>query len=97
MGSDFYSLNSNRKSQKDLNRYLGSSPLEKSKTVGTSSSETDALKNSSINDSPLEGSIGGPGSPEASSFKAVGSNNLVNLFTGDFSYSIPLLDVGAIP
>lgn len=41
--------------------------------------------------------IGGPSSPEASSFKAVGSNNLVNLFTGDFSYSIPLLDVGGYP
>ncbi|HEY4062668.1 MAG TPA: hypothetical protein VGM30_12240 [Puia sp.] len=42
-------------------------------------------------------SIGGPSTPEASSFKAVGSNNLVNLFTGDFSYSIPLLDVGGYP
>lgn len=34
---------------------------------------------------------GGPTSPEASTFKAVGSDNLVNLFTGDFSYSIPCL------
>ena len=42
-------------------------------------------------------SIGGPSSPEATSFKAVGSDNLVNLFTGDFSYSIPLLDVGGYP
>ena len=41
--------------------------------------------------------IGGPASPEASSFKAVGADNLVNLFTGDFSYSIPLLDVGGYP
>ncbi len=41
--------------------------------------------------------IGGPSSPEASSFKAVGGNNLVNLFTGDFSYSIPLMDVGGYP
>lgn len=41
--------------------------------------------------------IGGPGTPEGQSFKAVGSNNLVNLFTGDFSYSIPLLDVGGYP
>ncbi|MFC4262080.1 hypothetical protein ACFOWM_04265 [Ferruginibacter yonginensis] len=45
----------------------------------------------------FKGDIGGPGSPEASSFKAVGSDNLVNLFTGDFSYSIPLLDVGGYP
>lgn len=41
--------------------------------------------------------IGGPSSPEATSFKAVGSNNLVNLATGDFSYSIPLLDVDGYP
>ncbi len=41
--------------------------------------------------------IGGPISPEASSFKAVGSNNLVNLANGSFSYSIPLLDVGGYP
>ena len=41
--------------------------------------------------------IGGPASPEASSFKAAGADNLVNLFTGDFSYSIPLLDVGGYP
>jgi hypothetical protein len=41
--------------------------------------------------------IGGPASPEASSFKAVGADNLVNLFSGDFSYSIPLLDVGGYP
>lgn len=39
----------------------------------------------------------GPTSPEASTFKAVGSDNLVNLFTGDFSYSIPLMDVGGYP
>jgi len=49
------------------------------------------------NMSPDSAAMGGPSSPEASSFKAVGSNNLVNLFTGDFSYSIPLLDVGGYP
>jgi hypothetical protein len=41
--------------------------------------------------------IGGPGQPEMSSFKSAGVNNLVNLFTGDFSYNIPLLDVGGYP
>lgn len=41
--------------------------------------------------------IGGPNTPEASSFKTVNTDNLVNLFTGDFSYSIPLLDVGGYP
>lgn len=41
--------------------------------------------------------IGGPTQPEMSSFKPAGVDNLVNLFTGDFSYNIPLLDVGGYP
>lgn len=39
----------------------------------------------------------GPITPESASFKSIGSDNLVNLFTGDFSYSIPLMDVGGYP
>jgi hypothetical protein len=41
--------------------------------------------------------IGGPGQPEMSSFKSVGADNMVSPFTGDFSYNIPLLDVGGYP
>lgn len=41
--------------------------------------------------------IGGPSQPEMSSFKPVDANNMVNLFTGNFSYNIPLLDVGGYP
>jgi len=41
--------------------------------------------------------IGGPSQPEMSAFKSVGTDNLVNLFSGDFSYNIPLLDVGGYP
>jgi hypothetical protein len=41
--------------------------------------------------------IGGPSQPEMSSFKTVGTDNMVNLFTGDFSYNIPLMDVGGYP
>ncbi|MET0637672.1 MAG: hypothetical protein ABWZ25_16705 [Chitinophagaceae bacterium] len=41
--------------------------------------------------------IGGPGQPEMSSFKSVGADNMVDLFTGDFSYNIPLMDVGGYP
>ena len=44
-----------------------------------------------------KGFIGGPNQPEMSSFKSVGTDNMVNLFTGDFSYNIPLLDVGGYP
>ena len=32
-----------------------------------------------------------------SSFKSVGTDNMVNLFTGDFNYNIPLMDVGGYP
>ena len=39
----------------------------------------------------------GPTQPEMQSFQSVNSNNLVDLFTGDFSYNIPLLDVGGYP
>jgi hypothetical protein len=41
--------------------------------------------------------IDGPSQPEMSAFKSAGTNDMVNLFTGDFSYNIPLLDVGGYP
>jgi hypothetical protein len=41
--------------------------------------------------------IGGPSQPEMTAFKSVGTDNMVNLFTGDFSYNIPLMDVGGYP
>ena len=40
---------------------------------------------------------GGPSAPEFEGFKPLGDNNMVNLFTGDLQYSIPLLDVGGYP
>ncbi len=45
-------------------------------------------------DKPL---TGGPGQPEMQAFSSVNSNNMVDLFSGDFSYNIPLLDVGGYP
>ena len=39
----------------------------------------------------------GPGQPEMSTFKSVGADNMVNLFSGDFSYNILLLDVDGYP
>lgn len=47
--------------------------------------------------SPGKSFIGGPSQPEMSSFKSVSADKLVNLFTGDFSYNIPLLSVGDYP
>lgn len=36
---------------------------------------------------------GGPGQPELEGFAPIGADNMVDLFTGDFSYNIPLLNV----
>lgn len=41
--------------------------------------------------------IGGPGQPESQAFHSVNNENMVDLFSGDFSYSIPLLDIGGYP
>jgi len=40
---------------------------------------------------------GGPAQPESSSFAPVGTSDMVNLFSGDFNYNIPLMDVGGYP
>lgn len=40
---------------------------------------------------------GGPSQPEFSSFQPVEANDVVNLFSGDFNYNIPLMDVEGYP
>ncbi len=40
---------------------------------------------------------GGPSQPEVSSFTPAGTSEMVDPFTGDFSYNIPLLDVEGYP
>lgn len=39
----------------------------------------------------------GPSQPEAQSFEPVGTTDMVDLFSGDFVYNIPLLDVEGYP
>ncbi|HLP11686.1 MAG TPA: hypothetical protein VK177_07095, partial [Flavobacteriales bacterium] len=39
----------------------------------------------------------GPTQPEVQSFSPVGTSDMVNMFSGDFSYNIPLLDVDGYP
>lgn len=39
----------------------------------------------------------GPVQPETKQFQAAGTSDMVDLFTGDFKYNIPLLDVGGYP
>lgn len=40
---------------------------------------------------------GGPSQPEVQSFQPVGTSDMVDPFSGDFSYNIPLMDVGGYP
>lgn len=39
----------------------------------------------------------GPSQPEVQSFEPVGTSEMVDLFSGDFNYNIPLLEVGGYP
>jgi hypothetical protein len=47
--------------------------------------------------SPTNKFSSGPTQPEMQSFSSVNSSNMVDLFSGDFSYNIPLMDVGGYP
>lgn len=40
---------------------------------------------------------GGPDQPEVQTFTPVGTDGMVDLFTGDFSYNIPLLEIDGYP
>lgn len=40
---------------------------------------------------------GGPSQPEVQSFEPIGTSEMVDLFSGDFTYNIPLLDVDGYP
>ena len=39
----------------------------------------------------------GPTQPEVSTFTPAGTSDMVDMFSGDFQYNIPLLDVGGYP
>jgi hypothetical protein len=52
------------------------------------------LETADIKRAPL---TGGPSQPEMKGFTSVNANNMVDLFSGDFAYNIPLLDVGGYP
>jgi hypothetical protein len=41
--------------------------------------------------------LGGPTQPESQAFHSVNSDNMVDLFSGDFNYTVPLMDVGGYP
>ncbi|MBS1636574.1 MAG: hypothetical protein JST26_11715 [Bacteroidetes bacterium] len=39
----------------------------------------------------------GPSQPEVQSFEPINTSDMVDIFTGDFKYNIPLMDVGGYP
>ena len=39
----------------------------------------------------------GPSQPEVQSFEPIGTSDMVDLFSGDFTYNVPLLDVEGYP
>ena len=40
---------------------------------------------------------GGPSQPEVQSFEPIGTSDMVDLFSGDFNYNIPLMDIDGYP
>ncbi len=57
--------------------------------------ENTLLENTPADIDVIEGP--GPTQPEMQAFSSVNGSNMVDLFSGDFSYNIPLLDVGGYP
>jgi hypothetical protein len=47
--------------------------------------------------SPIVSYAGGPTQPESSTFTPIGMSDMVDPFTGDFSYNIPLMDIEGYP
>lgn len=82
------------KSTVNLN-YKAGNTFKKKGIKNTKSTNSDLLFSSS--GTPLSKNISGPGQPEMQAFQSVNANNMVDLFSGDFSYNIPLFDVGGYP
>lgn len=40
---------------------------------------------------------GGPSQPEVQSFEPIGTTEMVDLFSGDFNYNIPIMDIDGYP
>lgn len=90
----------NYSSTERTNRALGSTPENKDFGDINVLSITADNNNNSVTYNSAEDhveNLGGPSQPEMSGFKPVGADNMVDLFSGDFSYNIPLLDVGGYP
>lgn len=68
--------------------------LERQKSINVPAAPAIAEKKQAGDDHITSG---GPTQPEMASFTSVNASNMVDLFSGDFSYNIPLMDVGGYP
>ncbi|RFS21143.1 hypothetical protein DVR12_17565 [Chitinophaga silvatica] len=66
-------------------------------TLATSANVKTAIPVTSATAASTAIAFGGPSQPEVEAFHPASADNMVDLFSGDFSYSIPLLDVGGYP
>ncbi|TWF45398.1 PA14 domain-containing protein [Chitinophaga polysaccharea] len=65
--------------------------------VSFRSAGTAVANKATTSDAAASDDLGGPTQPEMEQFHGAGNDNMVDLFTGDFTYNIPLLDVGGYP
>lgn len=72
-------------------------PVEDPALAGGRSTTPLVAKTASVSASALPKGTGGPTQPEMETFQSVNSDNMVDLFSGNFSYNIPLLDVDGYP
>lgn len=80
---------------KEINRIPAKSTIQKLNDSNEVQTEmVDELSTTILPETPGEA---GPDQPEVQSFTPIGSSDMVDPFTGDFSYNIPLLDVDGYP
>lgn len=74
-------------------------PINKIQENGISTSPLSQTKMVSPESNPIsqDPQAGGPDQPEVQSFTPIGISDMVDPFTGDFSYNIPLMDVDGYP
>ena len=74
-----------------------SEPVTERKPIGAAPARTGAALAAAPRSVKKTEDIGGPTQPESQAFQSVNNANMVDLFTGDLNYSIPLMDVGGYP
>lgn len=74
-------------------------PINKIQANSISTSPLSQTKMGSPESNPIsqDPQAGGPDQPEVQSFTPIGISDMVDPFTGDFSYNIPLMDVDGYP